>query len=212
MQLGNSRRRVAAALVDADDPHSESGGEPRHLAADAADADDQCGCLGQMDDAGIPRQFLPFAAHLLGNVVVQPAGKGQHKGHHMGADVVVVDLAEIGDRHRMRDQLGVVIPGRRCGLRRLQPAQPLGLAQQVGRDRPEYGIGMSNHLRRMRVVFGNNDLELGHRGGEARPPLAGLIGLRRQHHEFGRHREFLPAGTGSGKPSTGEVERRTATR
>ena len=65
----------------------------------------------------------------------------------------------------MRDQLGVVIPGRGCCLRRLQPAQPLGLAQQVGRDRPEYGIGMSNHLRGVRMIFGDNDLELRHCGG-----------------------------------------------
>ena len=113
----------------------------------------------------------------------------------MRADVVVVDLAEVGDRHRMRDQLGIVIAGRRRRLRRLQPAQPLRAGQQVGRDYAEGGVGMGDDLSRVGVVFGNHDFQLGQGRGEAGTPLTGLFGLRRQHHEFGRHGEFLPAGT-----------------
>ena len=40
-------------------------------------------------------------------VQVQAPRKGQHEGHDVGADVVVVDLAEVGDDDRMGDQLGV---------------------------------------------------------------------------------------------------------
>ena len=72
---------------------------------------------------------------------MKPARKGQHEGHHMRADMVVVDFAEIGDRDRMGDQFGVVIAGRGCGLRRLQPLQPPSFAQKVGRDRAEDSIG-----------------------------------------------------------------------
>ena len=85
-----------------------------------------------MDNAGIQRQFLPLVLQLLRDVVVQPARKGQHESHHMCADVVVVDFTEIGDRHWMGDQLRIVIAGGRRRLRRLQPAQPLRLPQQVG--------------------------------------------------------------------------------
>ena len=53
VQLRDARRRLAAALVDADDPHAEGGGEPRRLGADAADADDERRGLGQMDDPGV---------------------------------------------------------------------------------------------------------------------------------------------------------------
>ena len=67
--------------------------------------------------------------------------------------MVVVDLAGFGGCHRMRDQLGIVIAGRRRRLRRLQPAQPLRLAQQVGRDYAKGGIGIGDHLRGVRVVF-----------------------------------------------------------
>ena len=74
------------------------------------------------------RQLLPLAFQLLRNVVVQAARKGQDESHHMRADVVVIDLAEVGDRDRMGDQLGIVIAGGRRRLRCLQPAQPPGFA------------------------------------------------------------------------------------
>jgi len=50
---------------------------------------------------------------------------------------------------------------------------------------------MRNDLGCMRVVFGNDDLELGHGGSKARTPFARPFGLWRQHHEFGRHRSIL---------------------
>ena len=195
VQFGDTRRRIPAALVDADHPHPECGSEARHFAADAANADDQRGRLGQMHDSRIVRQFLPFAFQLLRNVMMQPTGEGQHERHHMRADMVIVDLAEIGDGHRMCDQLGVVVAGRGRGLRCLQPAQPARPGQEVGRDYAKGGVGMGDHLGRMRVVFGDYDFELGQCRSEAPAPLARLFGLRRQHHEFGRHGEILPVGT-----------------
>jgi hypothetical protein len=53
---------------------------------------------------------------------------------------------------------------------------------------------MADHSRRMGVVLGDDNFELGQRGGEAGAPLAGLFALRRQHHEFGRHGSLLPVG------------------
>ena len=44
------------------------------------------------------------------------------------------------------------------------------------------------HLAVLTVgILGNDDFELGHRGGEARTPFACLVCVRRQHDEFGRH-------------------------
>jgi hypothetical protein len=159
-----------------------------NFAADPANPDDQRRRFRQMHDPSVLRQFLPFAPELLRDVVLQPAGKGEHKGHHMGADVVAVDLPEIGDRDRMSDQLRVVIARGRCRLRCLQPTQLLCFAQQVGRDRAKSRIGMGDYSGRMRVVIGDDDLHLGQRGGEGGAPLPRLVGLRRQHHEFARYR------------------------
>jgi len=140
-----------------------------------------------MHDSGVRRQFLPLALQLLRDVVVQTARKGQHKGHHMRADVVVVNFAEVGDRDRMSDQFRVVIAGRRRRLRCLQPTKVPGLAQQVGRDRTEGGVGMRQRLGRLFAILRDDDFEFGQSGGEPRAPLAGLFTLRRQHHELGRH-------------------------
>ena len=107
--------------------HAERGGKPRRLGADPADADDQRRRLGQVHDGVVlARRRLPFAAQLLRHVDLQAARKGQHEAHDVRGDVVVVDLAEIGDLHRVRDQLGIIIAGRRRRLRRLQPAQIAG--------------------------------------------------------------------------------------
>ena len=89
------------------------------------------------------RRLLPLAAQLLREVVVQPAREGEHEGHDVRADVIVVDLAEVGDDDRMRDQLRVVVAGGRRGLRRLEPAEPPGLAAEARagscRTRPRPG-------------------------------------------------------------------------
>ena len=115
----------------------------------------------------------------------------------MRADMVVVDLAEIGDRQRMRDQLRIVVAGRRRRLRRLQPAQLPGLAQQRGRDRTKGGLGGRDRLLGAHRVFGDDDLELGQCGGKARAPFARFRRLRRQHQELCGHRQDPPSGKAS---------------
>ena len=146
-------------------PHSRvlsvCGGKPRGLGADAADTDDQRSRLRQVHDVAVVAGFLPLTAKLLREVDVQPAREGEHERHHMRADVVVVDLEEIGDLHRMRDQLRIVIAGGGRGLRGLEPAQPRRSRQQVGGDYAKSRIGMRDHLSRMRMIFRNDDLELG---------------------------------------------------
>ena len=54
------------------------------------------------------------------------------------------------------------------------------------------GVGMGDHSRRVRVVFGDDDFHLGARGRETGAPFARRVGLRRQHHQFAGHREILP--------------------
>ena len=88
---------------------------------------------------------------------MQAAGEGQHERQDVGADVVVVDLAEIGDGQRMRDQFGIIVAGRRRGLRRLQPAQPLRLRQQFSRQRAEGGIGGDDRRGRGLRILGNDE-------------------------------------------------------
>ena len=94
----------------------------RGLRADAADANDQRGGFRQMDDTVVLGRLLPLAAQLLRDVDVQAAREREHESHDMRADVVVEDLAKVGDLDRMRDQFRKVIAGGRRGLRRLQPA------------------------------------------------------------------------------------------
>ena len=160
VQFGDPRRLVAAALVDAQDPHAERRAEPRDLAADAADPDDQRGGLGQVDHTLVLPRLPPFAAQLLRDVALQAAGEGQHKRHHMRADMVVVDFAKIGDLDRVGDQLGIVVAGRRGRLRRLQPSEVPGLAQQFGRDRAKRGLGGGDRALGLGPVLGHHDLHL----------------------------------------------------
>ena len=84
------------AAVDADHAHAEGLAQARRLAADAADAEDQRGALGQVHDAGVERARRVLAAHLLRQVVVQAAREREHERHDVRADVIVEDLAEIG--------------------------------------------------------------------------------------------------------------------
>ncbi len=50
------------------------------------------------------------------------AGEGEDEGHDVSRDMVVVDLAEIRHDNGVGDELGVVVAGRRCRLRSLEPA------------------------------------------------------------------------------------------
>ena len=132
MQLGHPAGRRRAACIGRQHGHAESREQARGLGTDAAQADDQGRRFGQMHDiAGLHRALLPLAAQLLRNEHVQPAGKGQHECQDVGADMVVVDLTEVRDAHRMADQLGIVVAGRRRRLGRLQPAQVRGLRQEL---------------------------------------------------------------------------------
>ena len=114
---------------------------------------------------------------------MQAACERQHESQDMGADVVVVDLPEIGDRQRMVDQFRIVVAGRRRGLRRLQPAQALRFRQKLRRQRAERGIGGDDRGRGFVGVLGDDQLHARDSIGQPLGPLAGQYGLWRQHQE-----------------------------
>ncbi len=83
---------------------------------------------------------------------------------------------------------GIVVAGRRRRLRRLQPAQPPGLAQQLGRDRAEGGLGGGDRPARLAPrSSATTTSSSGNGGGEARAPFARLSRLRRQHQKLRGH-------------------------
>jgi hypothetical protein len=184
-QLEDAGRGLATAGIDADHPHAEGVREPGGLASDAAHPHHQRGGLGQVHHPGVDRRRLPLAPELQRQVVVQPAREREHEGHDVGADVVVVDLAEVGDHHRVRDQLAMVVAGGWGRLRSLQPAEARGLAEQRGRQRAEGGVRGGDLARGLRLVLRHHHRERGERGRDPGGPRAGGGGLRRQHQEGG---------------------------
>ena len=69
---------------------------------------------------------LPYAGNLLGNIELEPTGEGQHEGHDMGANVVVVDFPGVGHHHLAFDEALVVVAGRGTGQWAGDPAQVAG--------------------------------------------------------------------------------------
>jgi hypothetical protein len=134
---------------------------------------------------GVERSRLPLPAQLPRQVVVEPAREGEHEGHDVGADVVVVDLAGVGDDHRMGDQVGIVEAGRRRGQGRLQPPQPLRLREQGRRERAEGGLGPADLAGGLGLVLRHHHRQLGERGGDMGGPLPRDPGLGREHQESG---------------------------
>src|SRR3989442_4927433 len=114
---------------------------------------------------------------------MEVAGEGEHERHDVRADVVVVDLAEVGDDDRVLDQRRIVVAGGRRGLRRLEPPQPLGLCEQIRVQRAERAVGVRDGGARGSRVLGHDDLEPGNAGLDARGPLARLRALWRGAYE-----------------------------
>ena len=184
VEFEHAGRGIAATGVDAHHVHAERGAEPGRLGADPAHAHDERARLGQVDDAvRLLALRPPLAAELARNVVVQAPREGQHEGHDVRGDVVVVDLAEVGDDDRVIDQLPRVVAGRRRGLRGLQPAELAGGSQQRRRDRAEGGLGRRRHARGVVRGFSYDHVQGRHGRGDARGPLPGLVALGGQHQK-----------------------------
>ena len=101
VQLGNACGGSRQAGIHAKHGHAELGAQPGGLAADASDPHDRHRGFGQVDGR-VP--LLPDSRDLLGDVHLQPPGKGQEQGHDVGADVVVVDLPRVGHHDVAGDQ------------------------------------------------------------------------------------------------------------
>ncbi len=151
---------------------------PGRLGADAAHADDEGGGLEQVD---CPYSCVfrgPGTAELLGQVVLEAAGEGQHEGHDVRSDVVVIDAPEVRDRHRVLDQFSRVVARRRCGCRGLQPAQLLALFEYAVREGAVGGVGILDLLLYRSYIVNNHNLYLGQRLAEPAGPASGGIALR----------------------------------
>ena len=82
------------------------------------------------------------------------------------------------------DQLRIVVAGGRRGLRRLQPAQPARLRQQLAWQPAERRLGIDDLAFRRRLVFGDHHAHFRHGLGEALAPATRHFGLWRQHDEL----------------------------
>jgi len=187
VKLHHAGRRIPPARVHPDHPHPEGGGEPRGLRADPAHAHHERRGLGQVDDPGVERRRAPHSLELSRQVQVQPAREGQEEGHDVRADMVIVDLAEIGHDRRVRDQLRVVPPGGRRRLGRLDPAEPRGLLQEPARHGAVRGLRLADGPRHGTLVLGDDHGEPGKCHGEPLGPIARSRCLRRQHEESRGH-------------------------
>ena len=120
VQFSQAGGWLRQARVHPQDRHAELGAQARGLAADAAHTDHHRRGLGQVD-GGVA--LAPDSLNLLRDVDLQPAGEGQQQRHDMGADVVVVDLAGVGDHHLTVDKRLSIVPGPRAGLGTGDPAE-----------------------------------------------------------------------------------------
>ena len=132
VQFVDAFRRFLDAGVDADGGHAPVLTLAGGFGADAADADDQRGRLGQVGRGAALAALAPVAFELVAEVAVHAARKGQHEGHDVGGDMVVVDAADIGHSDVAGDQLGEVIALGRPGRWRGQPFEVAGRGQQLG--------------------------------------------------------------------------------
>ena len=119
---------------------------------------------------------------------MEPPREREHEGHDVGADVVVEDLAKIGDDGRVRDQLVVIEAGGRRGLRRLQPAELVGARQERRRDPPKGALGHPDRLLGAFHCLGRDDFEFDAASasrrpirGSARSAACGSIRKSRRH-------------------------------
>ena len=119
------------------------------------------------------------------NVAVKAARERQDEGHDVRRDVFVEDAALIGDDDRVLDELRVVEAGRRRNGWRLQPLQLACLAQHVGRQGPEGGVGIDDLLARLVGRFGDDHVEGGRPLRERGRPAAGDLALGWQKHKLG---------------------------
>ena len=112
IELVHAARWLGDAGIDADHAHAEVGALLGGGAADAADADDDCGGVGKVDDLGAGLAPPgPVALELLRQVKVKTTGEGEDEGHDVDADVVAVYPAHVGHRDRTGHQLGKVEAG-----------------------------------------------------------------------------------------------------
>ena len=185
IQLVDTCWPVVLARVHTDDAHAEGAAFGRRLRANPAHADNQRGGLRQMDHSSVESVGSPLVSKLARNVALEPTRERQDEGHDVRGDVLVEDAALVGDHHGVVDEL-VIVEARRGGNgRRLQPLQLPGLAQHVGRQRPERRIGVDDLLTRIPRRFGDDDVERGHLLGERDCPTTGGLALRRQKHKLG---------------------------
>jgi hypothetical protein len=112
MQLAHAFGHVRFPWIDADDAHAEGRTEPRGSSADAANADDERKRAWKMHDRGW-MIAIPLARALAIHVNVKPARKREHIRHDVRRNAIGEDSPQVRHRQGVRDELGMVVPGRR---------------------------------------------------------------------------------------------------
>ena len=156
--FGDAPGRGLDPGVNADYGHAEFGAEAGGFSADAADADNEGGGVGQVDYlvAG-----FPLGVDLLSDVGVQAAREGEDVGHDVVGYVVVVDVAGVGDGYVAVYEVGVVVSGGWAGLGAGYPAQVVSLFEDFGDDVSEGGVGFAYHLHGLADGAGYVDFDVG---------------------------------------------------
>ena len=100
------------------------------------------------------------------------------------ADVVEVDAARVAYHHRMGNQGGVVIARGRPGLRILQPAQPGGGREHVGRHPAIGRVSVDELVAGLGLCLRHHDTIVRQAALEPRRPLPLEVVLGGHHHQF----------------------------
>src|ERR1700694_1105569 len=97
-----------------------------------------------MDDTCVQGSGRPFMLTLEREILVEPAGKGEHEGHDVRGDVLIENAAKVGDGDWMSYQLRRVVPSRRRNGGRLEPLQPVRRLHQLRRQSSKSSISVGD--------------------------------------------------------------------
>ena len=153
---------------------------------DSTYSNDKDGRVRQIDVMALACIFVPPALPLGIGVVRQSARQRQYEHHDVVGDVVKVNPPRIAHNHRVIDQIGVKVTGKRSCVRILQPPEAVRFLESFRRNPPKRGVRFGQLPSRGSIRLRRNHFVLWERVGKPSRPLTSLFVERRHHHEL-RH-------------------------